>query len=147
MKELLSKIKFEVDIKLIRGHQSDQGSNNNRTLNKLIAKCSARAKQGRLKIWEKEAENNLKFYGNCAIVRNGKALNNSMCEICRAVDAPKEEVQYAVKKYGNNADFIDLEARNVFLIKKVTSSVIKCVHGFNHYGVRNALIKSKIAGE
>ena len=44
-------------------------------------------------------------------------------------------------------DFINLEARNTFLIKEVTPSVIKCAHGFNHYELRDAMINNKMIGE
>ena len=30
----------------------------------------------------------------------------------------------------------------MFLAKEVTPSMIKCVHGYNHYGLRDALINN-----
>ena len=33
-----------------------------------------------------------------------------------------------------------MEERNTFQTGKVTTSMIKCAHGFNHYGLREAII-------
>ena len=43
-------------------------------------------------------------------------------------------------------DFFDVEARNSFLKSKVTTSMIKCAHGINPYGVRNKMISKKTIG-
>ena len=37
-----------------------------------------------------------------------------------------------------------MDARNAFSAKKVTTSVIKCANGFNHYGIRHAKINNNV---
>jgi len=49
-------------------------------------------------------------------------------------------------KFPNNYDFIDGAARNAFSNKKVTSSMIACSHGYNHYGLREVLINKNNIG-
>ena len=50
--------------------------------------------------------------------------------------------KYAKSKLEHKYDFVDVEARNMFLSKKVTPSMIKCAHGHNHCGLRDALINN-----
>ena len=49
-------------------------------------------------------------------------------------------------KFPSNYDFIDVNARNVFDNKKVTASMISYSHGYNHYGLREALINKNNIG-
>ena len=37
---------------------------------------------------------------------------------------------------------IDVEAIESIHLSKITPSMIKCVHGFNHFGIRSALINN-----
>ena len=39
---------------------------------------------------------------------------------------------------------MNIEARNAFRMGKVITSMIKCAHGFNHYGLREAMINNNI---
>ena len=54
------------------------------------------------------------------------------------------EKQRTEKKHRCKADFIDVEARNTFQVNKVITSIIKCAHGCNHYGLRDALINNNV---
>ena len=47
-------------------------------------------------------------------------------------------------KLGYKIDFVDLEARDSFKTHKVTTSTIKCIHGYNHYGLRHAMINDNL---
>ena len=49
-------------------------------------------------------------------------------------------------KYSERADLFDIEARNVFVKSKVTTSMIKYAHSINPYGVRNSMINNQICG-
>jgi len=65
-------------------------------------------------------------------------------EVLRVIDAKEEEKRYTRKKYGYKEDFIDLEARNTFCPNKVTTSMIKCAHRYNHYWLRHAMINNNL---
>ena len=57
------------------------------------------------------------------------------------------ESNYAVMKFKEKVEFMDLEAK-CFLSNKITTSMIKCIHRYNHYGVRDSLINSnRVASE
>ena len=45
----------------------------------------------------------------------------------RVLDTKVEENDCVLKKYGYKKKFINMEARNSFLMNKVTASRIKCV--------------------
>ena len=85
----------------------------------------------------------MKFYGNYGLKRNDGLQSRSTNEILRIIDAKKMENEHAKQKYGHKNDFIDIEARNTFRVGKITTSMIKCAHGHNHYGQRDAMINLK----
>ena len=58
------------------------------------------------------------------------------------IDAREKEDEHASDKCGYRKEFIDKEARNAFQTGKVMTSMIKCAHGFNHYGLREAMINN-----
>ena len=49
----------------------------------------------------------------------------------------KIEDQYCKRKFAEQNDLVDIEARNCFQIGQITSSVLKCAFGFNHYSTRD----------
>ena len=63
-------------------------------------------------------------------------------ETLRVLDGKKAELECARKKFPDKYDFIDVEARNTF--KKCTTSMIKCSHGCNHCGLRDALMNGNM---
>jgi len=77
---------------------------------------------------------------------NGLMNNKSVKEVIRKADARQLMKQYVQKKYPTNHNFIDIEARNSFGSKRIMLSMILCAHGFNHYGVREALLNNNIKG-
>ena len=70
--------------------------------------------------------------------------SRSIKEVVRIIDTRENEEEYTKKKYGHRKEFIDIEARNLFKIGKVTTSMIKCAHRFNHYGLREAMINNNM---
>ena len=72
--------------------------------------------------------------------------NNSVKEAIRKADARQLMKQYVQKKYPTNHDFINIEARNSFGSKRVTSSMILYEYSFNHYGVREVLLNNNMKG-
>jgi len=69
-----------------------------------------------------------------------------MKELVRITDSRKIEDGYVQRKFGYKAAFIDIEARNAFSIKLVTTSIIKCTNGYNPYGARQAMINKQLIG-
>jgi len=144
IKRILKRIKFDVEIKLIPGHGNNIGSYRDNPLKHLIKKCDERARRKRENIELEEARDNIKYYGNYVLSKNDIVQMRSTNAVLRIVDAMEEEKSHAKKKYGYKADFIDLEARNAFSTNKVTTSMIKCANGFNHYGLRHAMINKEM---
>ena len=64
--------------------------------------------------------------------------------VIRIADAEEEERKHVLRKHRHKEEFIDLDTRNAFSAKKVTTSVIKCANGFNHYGIRHAKINNNV---
>ena len=58
------------------------------------------------------------------------------------LNARENKRKHAKKKLRCKKDFIDLEARNSFKLKKVVTSMIKCSTRHNHYGLRDAMINN-----
>ena len=44
----------------------------------------------------------------------------------------------------HECDFVDVDARDSFRASIVATSVIKCAHGFNHYGLRHSMINNNL---
>ena len=53
------------------------------------------------------------------------------------------EVDYAIIKFSDKIDLIDLEVRNVFITRSTSTSMIKYIYGSNHYSKRDALINQQ----
>ena len=68
----------------------------------------------------------------------------SINKIIRIIDAKAEEQEYAKQKLGYRHDMIDIEARNAFKVGRVTTVMIKCIYGYNHFGKRDAMINKNM---
>ena len=64
-------------------------------------------------------------------------------KIIQVEDAIELEEKQMKEKYLVTHDLIDLEVRNIFRSGKVTKSLIKCYHSFNHYGIRDSKINQQ----
>ena len=91
-----------------------------------------------------ERESNIKYYGRYSLMKDSIVQMRYVKEILRVIDSKEEESKQAKKKLEYKLNFVDLEARNSFQANKVTTSVIKCAHGFNHYGLRHSMINEKL---
>jgi len=80
------------------------------------------------------------------LITNDGVINRSIKEAVRIIDAKEREYNYAKEKLGYKVSFVDVWAREAFRSKAVTTSMIKCASGFNHYGLRNELINNKMIG-
>ena len=144
IKDILQKIKFTVKIILIRGHENPSRQENGLTIKHLIKECDEKAKKTRLGIMRNERVTNIKYYGNYSLMHKGIVVSRAVQEVVRIIDSKKAEEQYQKKKLGYKYDFIDKDARSSFRASEVTPSMIKCTHGFNHYGVRESMFNDEM---
>ena len=86
----------------------------------------------------------MKYLGKCALIVHNTIANGAMKEIIRKVDAIENEAKYIKDKIGRNHEYVDVEARNAFLVNLVTPSLIKCASGYNHYGQRDVVINKQL---
>ena len=91
---------------------------------------------------EKNNETNIKYVGCYAVEIRNVTVTNSVKEMMQIADRKKAMVDYVKKKFPNNYDFVNIRARNVFSSKRVTSSMIVCLHGFNHYCLRDVILNN-----
>ena len=147
IKYQLKKIKFEVKIKLIRGHEKQIGTYEQNPTKHLIKECDREARKTREKIKMKSNKTNIKFNGSYCIKRDGNMQSRAIQEMIRIIDAKEKENEYAQKKYKQKYDFIDMEARNTFKVGEVSTAMMKFAHGYNHYGVRDAMVNSNMIEE
>ena len=62
----------------------------------------------------KEGLHNLKFLGSFSFTRKYVLTNRLIKEALRIIDANEIECKCAKTKFGNQVDFVDVEARNAF---------------------------------
>ena len=144
IKELIEKIKFEVKLKLVRGHEDPTGQHNIQLLKYLIKECGIKSRETAVNIRNFERANNMKYYGNYALMHKGNVVSRAVQETMQVIDGNRAEQEYGKKKIGCGCDFVDAEARNVFNSKVATPPMIKCAHGFNHFGLRDSMIKDNM---
>ena len=108
--------------------------------------CDEEARKIRENCITKERETNIKHVGKCSLEIRGKIVTNSVKEAIRIADANESLREHAKQKHEHDADFIDAKARETFSNKKVTASMIKCAHGYNHYRMRDAAINKNMKG-
>jgi len=146
IRRLLNEIRFKVEFKLVKIKKGTPSQFMMNPGDHLLKICDQKAKIMRMQCYERDADTNIKYVGYYSLRINGEMSTNSVKEAIRKRDAEMIFEEYVRKKFRQNADFIDLEARNSFKHKDITPSVIKCMHGYNHYGVRDALINGKTTG-
>ena len=60
-------------------------------------------------------------------------------EMIQAIDAKIQEREYIKQKFNENARMVDDKAQAIFGAR-VSIRMIKCIGGYNHYGIRNKMI-------
>ena len=66
-------------------------------------------------------------------------MNKLINKMIRIIDATEIEREYVKRKFDSNAELIDIEVRNTFLIT-LSSLVIKCYYSQNQHRSRNTII-------
>ena len=129
-----------MDFKLVKGHSKQTLSFERRPLEYLIKRCDYNMKEIRINLHRKDNETNIKYVGYYAVKIKGKITTNLVKELIRIADGKQAIEEYVRDKFLNNYNFIDSEARSIFGNKRVTASMISCSYGYNHYGIREALL-------
>lgn len=93
-----------------------------------------KSRDARVNIRNFERVTNVKHYGNHTLMHKGTIVSRVMQETIRVIDRKKADQQHGEQNEGCRYESVDAEARNVFNSKVVTPSMIKCAHGFNHFG-------------
>ena len=75
----------------------------------------------------------MKFYSSYRLRRKEGVKLRFINKIIRILDTKEPENEYSKKKHGYKYDFIDIEAQNSFKVGRVTISIIRYTHGYNHY--------------
>ena len=146
IKETLDTVQFEIEILLQKGHDEVNVSCQRAPLKHLIRECDRKARECREKTHRREGTHNLRFLGSFALQKNGIVTNRSMKEAIRIIDTNDIECECAKSKFGTRVDFIDIEARNSFQTKKVSTSLIKYANSYNQCGARDEIINQKMVG-
>ena len=147
IKEKLQNIKFDVELSLERGHSEVTGRYQTNPLKYLLKECDKTSREMQETARERQIKTNLKFYGSYSLVYDGNIIARSVQETLRIVDARSSEEAYHKEKLGYRYNFVDYEARDVFKVKDITPSIIKCTYGYNHYGLRDALLNNNMVEE
>ena len=107
----------------------------------LMKKCDEVARNMGEQIDEKRNMTNIKHVGCDAIKGGINVLTRLIKEMIRTLDAENSEENYVKGKFGCEKELIDMKVRSAFRLIKVTTSMMKCAHGRNHYGEREAMMK------
>ena len=70
----------------------------------------------------------------------------SIKEVLHLNDTIELEINYVQDKYKDKYQLLHLKAKNVFIMKSATTSIIKCTHRYNLYRLRDLMINSNIIG-
>ena len=147
IKELISRIKFRVKIKLVRRHDKLSEQSCTTTMKYLIKEYNEKLRKVRIKAEVFKGVTNIKHYGNCLLMREEIVASRSAQEVLRMNDSKEAEKQHAKKKLGYDHKLIDIEVRNAFKANKVTLSIIKCACRQNHYRVRESMFNNDMVKE
>ena len=63
------------------------------------------------------------------------------------INVENSEENCAKAKFGHKTESVDVKARSVFKINKITTPMIKCAHGRNHYGEIDRLTNDDVTNQ
>jgi len=142
IKELINESTITIKLILTKCPKKNIPSFQNKPLEHLISRCDKTAKSYHHTAYHQSQVSNIKFYGNQAITINNQLSTNSIKEAIRIVDGRQAENEYRIRKLKHLSDWVDGDAREAVPLNKISTSILKCVAGYNHYGLRNALINN-----
>ena len=128
----------------MRGHEDEIEQHHLQRLKHLIRECNVKAKKERENKMNRDSDTNIKCHRVHVLKRENNVLSRSMQESMQIINSRKAEEEHGREKIKCKQDFIDKDTRNAFNPKKVTTSMMKCAHGFNHYSLRESLINKNM---
>jgi len=104
----------------------------------LMRECYKQSKMMRREMEDKEHKYITHVADTTPIYKN--VISNKLISVLIwETDAKENEKLYAKSKYPEYLSWLDIEVRNVFH-EGVGAGTLKCVVGFNHYGIRDKAI-------
>jgi len=140
IKQIIEESHIEIQLILIKHSKKITAPFHQKPIEYLINKCHQKANQAHQRIHQNENITNIKFQGTYGIKIKEQISTNSIKEAIRICDGIEEEERYGRRKLTYSYDMIDREARTSIPKNKMSNSMMKCVHGYNHYGLRNSII-------
>jgi len=140
MKQIIEEATITIKLILITHSKRRKVTFQQNPIEYLHSVCDQRASQMYSVISQRSQITNIKYYGKFSLEANGCTSTNSIKEAIRIADGKRHEEVYRRRKFPHSHDMIDGEARVCIPISRITPSLIKCVHGFNHYGTRSVAI-------
>jgi len=135
IKEIMIESPVKIKIVLTKCPKKTIPSFQQHPIEYLIHQCDRKASNFHSEIHHHQQTTNIKYHGTYAILINNQISTSSIKEAIRITDGIHSEEAYKQRKLTYRYDMIDERARESLPINKITTSIIKCVHSFNHYGV------------
>jgi len=142
IRQIINETQIEIKLTLITHAKRRSVTYQQNPTEHLINICHQRANRMYEMMDQRTQITNIKFHGRYTINIDGALSTNSIKEAIRIEDGKRQEDTYRQRKFPHYHDMIDPDAREAIPINKITPSLTKCVHGFNHFGIRSALINN-----
>ena len=94
IKQIIKKIKFEIELKLVKGHKKQIRTYYQNPLKHLHCECDRRVRQAREEISNKMSNMSINFYRSYSIKRKRELQSRSIKEVTRTINARKNEEEY-----------------------------------------------------
>ena len=122
--------KADLEISLIRQHgHRDVIQNDQNPGPKLIKMCDEKAKQVRKRAVHQSTSNNMRYFGEKALMKGDQLASMPIKELIRAIDAEEEEKEYAASKFKELKHLVDMKARKHLKKIPLSASALKCYYG------------------
>jgi hypothetical protein len=112
----------------------------------LMKRCDENSKIKCSDILQEPVPSTIQHLGILTPIQNDKILDKNINVLIREVDAIKHERNIVEEKFGEFADWIDLDARNCFP-GGAGVGTIKSATGYNHHGVRNKMVNAGLVSD
>jgi hypothetical protein len=111
----------------------------------LMRECDKQSKMIRREIEDEEHEY-ITHVADIIPIHENVISDKSIRVLIREIDTKENEKLYAESKCPEYSSWLDIEARNVFH-EGVGAGTLKCVVGFNYYGIRDKAINGRLTDD
>ena len=143
IKQIINTSSFDIELQLIVKYKKKFFDFNTEPEKYIMKECNKEAKRVWDEIDDKIETRNIKYHGDKVMFINNQLAEKPIRNAIRIADAMEMERQYINGKCPDSIQYIDMEARNVFN-KGCTTSMLKCVYGYNAYGMRDVKINKDL---